>query len=176
MRLPLKAEDMTLVAMPDTAEGGKCVRAYIKELKTTFYLNMEPGEIDYTGYAKGRCGIGYRLHLVRNANLAPRTIVLEMQNDIIEDEYKILMVCQDERGLPLKSRMNETYRVPHIVFDNAHDCAEYEEYLLNTYDAESRPSYRIRSWQENTPIDTMWASEQDEQGPSNTDGTQLEDL
>jgi hypothetical protein len=175
MRLPLKAEDMTIVAMPDTAEGGKCVRAYVKELKTTFYLNMEPGEIDYTGFAKGRCGIGYRLHLVRNANLAPRTIVLEMQNDVIEDEYKILMICQDERGLPLKSRMNETYRVPHIVFENAHDCAEYEDYLTRTYDEEGRPSYSIRSWQENTPIETLWGSESEEFALPN-DGTTLEDL
>ena len=175
MRLPLKAEDMQLVAMPDTAEGGKCIRAYVKELKTTFYLNLEPGEIDYTGFAKGRCGIGYRLHLVRNAGLAPRTIVLEMQNDIIHDEYKILMICQDERGLPLKTRMNETYRVPHIVFDNAHDCAEYEEYLVNTYEEEGRPSYTIRSWQENTPIDTLWGSE-DEGYALPNDGTSLEDL
>lgn len=175
MRLPLKAEEMTLVAMPDTAEGGKCVRAYVPALKTTFYLNMEPGEIDYTGYAKGRAGIGYRLHLVRNANLAPRTIVLEMQNDIIEDEYKILMICQDERGLPLKSRMNETYRVPHIVFDTAAECADYEDYLVQTYEPESRPVYTIRSWQENTPIDTSWAYDRETTQPVDAEAA-LEDF
>lgn len=157
MRLQVDKSKMKLTPMPDGADGTKCVKAYLGDHKVTFYLNLEPGEIDYTGYARNRGGIGYRMHLVRNGGLAPRTIVLELQDDPLEQDYKILMICLDERGLPLKNRVNETYRVPHIVFDNAADCAEYEDYLVQTYDAETRPRYDIRSWEEGTPIETKWA-------------------
>lgn len=167
MQIVAKANELKIVRMPDGADGTKCIKAeYIGEncAQFTCYLNLEPGEVDYTGYAKTRFGIGMRMHMIRHGN-APRTCIIEPQDDPIAQDYKILMVCLDSRGLPVKNAVNETQRFPFLVFDDSHDAAEYEEFLIREYSAPdedgrgSRPAYVIRSWQEGSAIETNFTDE-----------------
>jgi hypothetical protein len=148
MQMILKADQIQLTKMPNGVDGTKNVKMYLKDFKCTIYMSKEVGEKDYTGFGKGRGGIAYRAHLVRNGN-APYTPVVQVQDDPQEKEYKILMKCLDERGLPLvDAKSNETRRVPTIVFDTAQECAEYEEHLIRTYEEDVRPIYEIVSWQD----------------------------
>ena len=165
----LTQEQIQLSRRPAGADGTLCVQMYVPDIKLSVYLNMEPGEIHYTGYGRARGsdiegkqnGIAYRAHLFRNAG-GPRVCVLQVQDDPKAYEYKILMVCTDERGLPVKNSVNETQRFPYLVFDTAQECAEYEEYLVKTYEPENRPTYTIRSWQEDTPIETKFSLQKQE--------------
>lgn len=182
MQIVAKASELQIVRMPDGVDGTKCIKArYIGANCAQFvcYLNLEPGETDYTGYAKTRLGIGFRMHMVRNGN-APRMCIIEPQDDPIPQDYKILMVCLDSRGLPVKNAVNETQRFPFLVFEDAHDAAEYEEFLIREYDAPdedgrgSRPAYVIRSWQEGSAIETCFTDL--DAAVELDDNTTLEDL
>lgn len=160
----LGQDQIKISRRPAAADGTLCVQLYVPEIKLSVYLNMEPGEIHYTGYGKARGmdlegkqnGIAYRAHLFRNAT-GPRVCVLQVQDDPKAYEYKLLMTCTDERGLPVKNSVNETQRFPYLVFETALECAEYEEYLVNTYEPENRPAYTVRSWQEDTPIESKFS-------------------
>lgn len=173
----LSKDQVKLTAMPD--EGStRVVKAVVTpfgdETRITFYLKLEEGEIDYTGYAKSRGGVPYRLHLVRcgfNAEGKPiRQILLEPQDEnlsscsaTVAEDYTLFAVATGYADLPIHNKMGETVRKSFIQFNSAEELASWEDWMT-TRDGDF-VDYEIHTLQDGESIPMDWNRDRSEDQP-----------
>ena len=169
----LNKDQVKLTAMPD--EGStRVVKAYIPEHRLSFYLKLEEGEIDYTGYSKTRGGVPYRLHLVRcgfNAEGKPiRQILLEPQDEnlsscsaTVAEDYTLFAVATGYADLPIHNKMGETVRKPFIQFNSAEELAYWEDWM--TMRDGDFVDYEIHTLQDGESIPMDWNRDRSEDQP-----------
>lgn len=172
----LKPEQLQLTAMPDEGTT-RVVKAYIPEHKLSFYLKLEEGEIDYTGYTKSRGGVPYRLHLVRcgfKADGKPnREILLEPQDEnlsscsaTVAEDYTLFAVATGYADLPIHNKMGETVRKSFIQFNSAEELANWEDWISRKIVEDDMDiPYEIHSLQEGEHIPLDWLRDRSEDEP-----------
>jgi hypothetical protein len=134
MQIKLRAEDVQLTKTPDGVRASVPLisPAGPNDSRIVIYLNKEEGEKDWTGYTKGRGGIGYRLHIVRNGT-GKKDILLEVQDEPQDSEYHLYYVDNTGRGLPIKSIHNETTRRTYLRFYTAEEAAAWEDWYISEH-------------------------------------------
>jgi hypothetical protein len=169
----LTKDQVVLTAMP--SEGStRVVKAYVPDHKLTVYLKLEDGEKDYTGFAKTRGGVPYRMHIVRcgfNAEGKPnREILLEPQDEqlssasaAIAEDHTLFAVATGYADLPIHNKMGETLRKPFIQFYSAEELASWEDWMHDR-DGEM-PSYEVYSLRDSEQIPLDWHRDRSEDEP-----------
>ena len=172
----LNPSQVQLTAMPDEGTT-RVVKAYLPDYKLTFYLKLEEGEIDYTGYTKSRGGVPYRLHLVRcgfNAKGKPnREILLEPQDEplssasaTVAEDYTLFAVATGYADLPIHNKMGETVRKSFIAFNSAEELANWEDWISRKIVEDDMDiPYEIHSLQEGESIPLDWLRDRSEDEP-----------
>jgi hypothetical protein len=176
----LKHNQVKLTAMPDE-DSTRVVKAVVtpfdNDVRMTFYLKLEAGEKDYTGYTKSRGGVPYRLHLVRcgfNAEGKPnREILLEPQDEnlsscsaTVAEDYTLFAVATGYADLPIHDKMGHTVRKSFIQFNSAEELASWEDWISRKIEEDDNDiPYEIHTLQDGESIPLDWLRDRSEDEP-----------
>lgn len=170
----LTKDQVVLTAMP--SEGTtRVVKATIKEpVPLTVYLKLEEGEVDYTGYAKTRGGVPYRMHIVRcgftKDGKPNRQILLEPQDEplssssaVVAEDYNLFAVATGYADLPIHNKQGETVRTPFLQFSSAEELASWEDWIsAKIVEDDMDIPYEIHTLYEGDSIPLDWHRDRSE--------------